>query len=240
MVSAATADAFLLATNGPSCLLEPRSNRSVHFGCKRTDKFKTAVWPPPVAGGRVVLLPGSALALVAAPFLPRLVYEGFPAQRWPCIRSSRDRKGQHVRTPARQRFFRESHQRKIQVAPEDRGGAAPAGLQGGKLQARHFAAGSGPETRFNSFSMVKSLVGALVLRARADGLIGDLADPIGNYLPAIGDETFRAVPIDRFLRMRSGVALETAGLMNEDQLKPVEDLCNQPVQPARAPAHERS
>ncbi|MCP5000659.1 MAG: serine hydrolase [Hyphomicrobiales bacterium] len=116
---------------------------------------------------------------------------------------------------------------------DERGGSALLIWQGGELRGQHFDAGVTPETRFNSFSMVKSLVGALVLRAHADGLIGNLADPIGTYLPDIGDDTFRRVPIDRFLTMRSGVALETGDLkaMSDAELKPIEDYALNPFSP---------
>lgn len=69
------------------------------------------------------------------------------------------------------------------------GGRALLFSQGGVLRAEAYGDGAGRETLLNSYSMVKSLVGALVLRAVADGRIAgldtDLRDILGPQAPAI-------------------------------------------------------
>ena len=50
-----------------------------------------------------------------------------------------------------------------------------------------------------------------MLKARAEGRIASLDDPIGTYLPGLGDASFRAIPITQFLRMTSGIVFEADG-----------------------------
>ncbi len=87
--------------------------------------------------------------------------------------------------------------------------------QGAKVRLEHYADGFGPDAKFNSYSMVKSLVGALVLRAHAEGKIAALDDPVGRYLPDLGDASFRDTPILALLRMRSGIAFEPDGVKSD-------------------------
>ncbi|MEM9107790.1 MAG: serine hydrolase [Pseudomonadota bacterium] len=163
------------------------------------------------------------IALVFAPFLPRLLREGAPQTRWPANGHHVVVKGTIDASASSATIVPDVLQRSKALFDE-RGGHALLIWQGGELRGQHFAAGADAGTRFNSFSMVKSLVGALVLRARADGLIGDLEDPIGDYLPTLGDAALRQVPIAQFLTMRSGVALEAVDPKSEQEseLKPVE------------------
>jgi CubicO group peptidase (beta-lactamase class C family) len=91
---------------------------------------------------------------------------------------------------------------------EEKDGKALLIFQGGKLRFEHYAQGFDKASRLNSYSMIKSLVGALVLKAHAEGKIQSLEDPIGAYLPKLGDAGVRAVPIIDFLSMRSGIAFE--------------------------------
>ncbi|MDA7946118.1 MAG: beta-lactamase family protein [Hyphomicrobiaceae bacterium] len=90
----------------------------------------------------------------------------------------------------------------------DKAGRALLIYQDGKLKLEHYANGIEPDARFNSYSMVKSLIGALVLRAHVDGRIADLNDPVGAYLHGLGDDKFGRTPILSFLRMRSGVIFD--------------------------------
>ncbi|MEX3008473.1 serine hydrolase domain-containing protein [Hoeflea sp. TYP-13] len=175
----------------------------------------------------------AAVVFLAAPYLPRLLYEGYPAQRWPAS-------GSHVTVAGSDTDpLPDVSDRtgplgvRSKALFEERGGHAMLIWQGGELRTRHFSNGADANTRFNSFSMVKSLIGALILRAHADGLIADLSNPIGLYLSNIGDDSLRRVPIERFLTMRSGVALETVDIKAtpEAELKPIEDYALNPFSP---------
>ena len=148
-------------------------------------------------------------AVVYAPYLPRLLTERYPEPRWPTagafatvtgvssapLKSASRSRSRALDPKARQLF-------------SERSGRALLVYQGGKLELEHYADGVDEGTRFNSYSMVKSLVGALVLRAHAEGRIAKLEDPISAYLPGLGDDEFGRTPILSILRMRSGVIFE--------------------------------
>lgn len=175
------------------------------------------ITPLRLAALALLVLPGIALA--AAPWLPRSLAEGYPAPRWPAA-------GHHAAiagapTP-----------RPLTVADT---GLAPLSAQAGqlatasagkallvhhrgRLKLEHYAADASADTRFNSYSMAKSLVGALVLKALAEGRIASLDDPIGRYLPQLGDAAVRARPIRSYLAMRSGLDFETGGPKDRTQM----------------------
>lgn len=159
----------------------------------------------------VVVLAGVVVA-VKAPYLPRMVSEGFPAAEWPASGSFADIAGAgppaDLATGAKPVAF-DPRGRSLFDNSE---GKALLVYQGGRLRFEHYAAGYDAATRFNSYSVVKSLVGALVLKAHAEGRIASLDDPIGSYLGGFGDARFRAVPIVDFLTMRSGVIFEEDGV----------------------------
>ena len=162
--------------------------------------------PAPLAVIAIALL-----VYVTAPYLPRLIYEGYPARQWPASGSYMTVPGNVEPKPYRSAASLKVSAR-AQTLFEQNGGTALLVWQGGVLQAEHYAPGYDRRTRFNSFSMVKSLVGALVLRAHAEGRIADLSDPVGDYMTDIGDARFRSVPIERFLAMRSGVVFDNNGV----------------------------
>lgn len=80
----------------------------------------------------------------------------------------------------------------------------------GKLKLEYYASGMDADTRFNSFSMVKSLVGVLLLKAVEDGKIGGLHMPLGTFLPEIKDASLKTLPLKNVLDMRSGIAFEVS------------------------------
>jgi CubicO group peptidase (beta-lactamase class C family) len=152
-------------------------------------------------------------ALIYAPYLPRLMSEGYPAMTWPAAGSFVPVRGA---TEPASPISIEMKSSKLHPAGrrlfEERQGKALLIYQGGKLRLEHYAEGFQSDTKVNSYSMVKSLVGALVLRAHADGRIQSLRDPVGRYLTELGDTEFRAIPILAFLQMRSGVVYEPDGV----------------------------
>lgn len=153
-----------------------------------------------------------ALALAWAPYLPRLAFEGYPPETWPATGSfarvdgvqqrSKDVRVDPSDTPidprGRQLF-------------EESGGRALLVYQGGRLRLERYGNGASKATRLNSYSLAKSLVGALVLRAHADGLIANLDDPIGLYITDLPGADLRSLSILALLRMRSGIVFEDPG-----------------------------
>ena len=156
-----------------------------------------------------VLLVGGALsAFAAAPYLPRLLAEGYPERQWPAAGHFALVAGQSE-APA----FPSSAQtaRLVPWAQKlfaDSEGTALLAWRAGDFVLEHYADGGDRQTRFNSYSMVKSLVGVLVLRAVSLGLIDNLQQPLNAHLPGIGDEAFGRLPLSDFLFMRSGVRFE--------------------------------
>ncbi|RMC33721.1 serine hydrolase domain-containing protein [Paracoccus alkanivorans] len=141
--------------------------------------------------------------LILSLFAPQvfvLAREGFPGALWPAV-------GDYARVEGAESAF-----------DPPRGGDAPAASRasfdqqagrallvdnGERLQVEIYADGLDRDIRLNSYSMVKSLVGALVLRAIADGKIDNLDDKIAVYL---GSDTPDA-SIREALTMTSGLKL---------------------------------
>lgn len=73
----------------------------------------------------------------------------------------------------------------------------------GALALEHYEAGADETTRFNSFSMAKSLVGALIYRALAEGKLQSLDQTLGELLP--DDHGIAHVTLRRLLAMRAGI-----------------------------------
>ncbi|MDX2264950.1 MAG: serine hydrolase [Hyphomicrobiales bacterium] len=154
---------------------------------------------------------GGCVALtvaIAAPHVPALVWEGYPSAVWPA-------RGAFATIDSVSRPASFSPSPSLTLAPAlaeahaKRGTHALLVYQRGALRLAHYAPGFDAHTRFNSFSMSKALVGALALKAHADGLLPDLSAPVGPYLPD-APESVRAVPIQAFLDMQSGIGLEPA------------------------------
>lgn len=140
----------------------------------------------------------AAGVLAYAPYLPDLVAEGFPRPEWPARGAFAQVAGaaapadlgdapQATLSPGLARLFSES------------GGKALLVYQGGRLRLEHYAPGFSADTLFNSYSLAKSLVGILALRAIMRGEIAGLDTPLAGL-----DVTPREL-----LDMKSGIVFET-------------------------------
>ena len=78
-------------------------------------------------------------------------------------------------------------------------------LKDGKVVLEDYELGSGPETRWPSFSMAKSVSSTLVGAAVQQGLIKSLDEPITKYLPELKGGAYEGVSIRNILQMASGV-----------------------------------
>ena len=153
---------------------------------------------------------------VFAPQVWVLAREGFPAEIWPAEGEFVTVAGGGVGAAGPFADLPEAAQTRLLES----GGRALLVDRGGEM-----LAGYGPdidaETRMNSFSLVKSLVGALVLRAHADGLVPDLDVPLADYL---GADAPRAT-LREALEMRSGL------IVGGEPAKSVEDAGFSPFGP---------
>ncbi len=161
--------------------------------------------------------------LVFAPQVFVLAGEGFPSATWPApgafhVVAGRDK----APLPNSVRPIPKAAQHRLLEAE----GKALLLDGAGRTLKAGFAPGIDPETRFNSYSLVKSLVGVLVLRAIADGHISGpeakLQDLLGKDAPN--------VTLAEALAMTSGLALYGEP-PKENVAKPLDDNQFSPFSP---------
>jgi CubicO group peptidase (beta-lactamase class C family) len=75
----------------------------------------------------------------------------------------------------------------------------------GKLRLERYGLGFGPEGRWTSFSVAKSLTSTLVGAAVKDGAIASLDDKVSRYIPEMKGSAYDDVSIRQLLTMTSGV-----------------------------------
>jgi len=78
-------------------------------------------------------------------------------------------------------------------------------LKDGTIALEDYELGAGPDTRWASFSMAKSIASTLTGAALADGLISSLDDPVDRYVTALRGGGYQGVTIRQILTMSSGV-----------------------------------
>ncbi len=157
-------------------------------------------------GGLVALGLGVA-ALHYAPYLPRLIWEGYPQATWPAPGSYIQVDG-GAGSPLIADRALASPNRALSAHFNEKRGRALLVARNGRLVMEHYAEGITRETRLNSYSLVKSLTGALMLRAVAEGKIAGRDVPIGTLLPAFAGKDIGTLPLCRLLDMRSGIVFE--------------------------------
>ncbi|MBU1308439.1 MAG: beta-lactamase family protein [Gammaproteobacteria bacterium] len=79
-------------------------------------------------------------------------------------------------------------------------------LHHGAIVFEQYLLGNGPDTRWMSMSVVKSITATLIGAAIQDGLINSIDDPIVNYLPRFNGTAYDGVTVKHLLKMSSGVA----------------------------------
>ena len=91
-------------------------------------------------------------------------------------------------------------------------------LQDGKVRLERYAHGYGPEGRWTSFSVAKSVTSTLVGAAIKDGYIKSIDDPVTRYIPDLAGAGYDGVTVRQLLTMTSGVR------WNEDYTDPKSDV----------------
>jgi CubicO group peptidase (beta-lactamase class C family) len=79
-------------------------------------------------------------------------------------------------------------------------------LKNGEIALERYGMGSGPETRWMSFSSAKSMTSTLCGSALHDGAIASLDDRCDLYLPRLRGSAYEGVTVHNVMRMCSGVA----------------------------------
>jgi CubicO group peptidase (beta-lactamase class C family) len=88
-----------------------------------------------------------------------------------------------------------------------------------------YARGFGPEQRWTSFSVAKSITSTLVGAAVKDGYIKTLDDPVIRYIPELAGSAYDGVSVRQVLTMTSGVR------WNEDYSNPRSDVARMLTEP---------
>ncbi|MEM9426914.1 MAG: serine hydrolase [Pseudomonadota bacterium] len=169
-----------------------------------------------VATAALAMIVLASLA-VYAPQALVLARDGFPSATWTGEgRFARVQGVQQEDAPIAPDIPQAAHKRFT-----DSGGRALLVDRGGRVAFETYGAGISSRDRLNSFSLIKSLVGALALKAVADGRIAHLGTPLRHILgPDVPDVT-----LDDALRMQTGLKV------NGEPAKPVEDAGFSPFSP---------
>ena len=88
----------------------------------------------------------------------------------------------------------------------------------GKLRLERYGLGFGPDGRWTSFSVAKSITSTLVGAALKDGAIRSMDDKVSEYLPQMKGSAYDEVSIRQLMTMTSGVR------WNEDYADPASDV----------------
>lgn len=91
-------------------------------------------------------------------------------------------------------------------------------IKNGEIVLERYAMGNGPETKWVSYSIAKSVVSLLVGAAIRDGYIGGVDDMVTDYVPLLRGTAYEGVTIRNVLQMASGVE------WNEDYTDPDADV----------------
>lgn len=83
-------------------------------------------------------------------------------------------------------------------------------LQDGRVRFERYTDGYGPEGRWTSFSVAKSITSTLVGAAIRSGAIGSTGDRVADYLPGLAGSAYDDVTLHQLLTMTSGVAWNEA------------------------------
>lgn len=92
-------------------------------------------------------------------------------------------------------------------------------LKNGEIALERYGMGSGPESRWTSFSIAKSMTATLVGAALHDGAIGSLDDACDLYLPQLRGSAYEGVTLCNLLRMASGVAWDEGDNSDGDDVR---------------------
>jgi CubicO group peptidase (beta-lactamase class C family) len=157
----------------------------------------------------LVVLGGSTVAALAyAPYLPQLVFDGYPSLIGPAKAKVVPIEGiEHPRDLGS--AMTATVDATLQTLFDNSEGRALLVFHRGRLLLEHYGSGVTPDTPLNSYSIAKSLVGALVYKALAEGRLASLDATLGETLPEFRDDPVSGVTIRSLLVMRSGLSFET-------------------------------
>jgi CubicO group peptidase (beta-lactamase class C family) len=98
-------------------------------------------------------------------------------------------------------------------------------LHNGAVRLERYALSGGPDTRWHSFSIAKSITSTLVGAAMKDGHIRSLDDPVTQYIAGLRGSAYEGVTVRQLLTMTSGVR------WNEDYTDLTSDVARMYAEP---------
>ena len=133
----------------------------------------------------VVLFVGVAGLYAFAPYLAALVLEGSPSLTWRDVGQYAEVKGASPPSVIGTTSATELEQTLDAMFTES-GGRALLAAQNGAIMLEHYSPGTNSVTRLNSFSIAKSLTGALIFKALARRGLRALIKPLASCCPRRG------------------------------------------------------
>jgi CubicO group peptidase (beta-lactamase class C family) len=91
-------------------------------------------------------------------------------------------------------------------------------IKDGQIVLERYGLGRGPNDRWTSFSVAKSVTSTLIGAAIKDGKIAGLDDPVTRYIPELKGSAYEGVTVRQLITMTSGVK------WNEDYADPKSDV----------------
>ena len=141
-----------------------------------------------------------------APYIPQMIAEGPPDLIWSGRSAYSEVSGGPEADRLRIAVRSESYDGALQDLFEGSEGVALLAARDGRLDIEHYAEGVTADTRINSYSMVKSLVAALVFKAIAEGRISGREALLGEFVPEA--KGLANLTLERLLTMRAGIHFE--------------------------------
>ncbi|SMX29691.1 Beta-lactamase [Pelagimonas phthalicica] len=179
-------------------------------------------WKIWLISGIGVAITATLLVFLLAPQLVVLAKEGFPDAHWPAPGTFKTVSGRPFVEPDKAADVPQPAMLRLQEAA----GLALLVDQGGQLARETYLGGHDRAARFNSYSLVKSLIGVLALRAVADGKIDGLDTPLRQVLGAEAPD----ISLREALIMTSGLVLYGEP-PKEDLAKSLDDAQFSPLSP---------
>jgi len=153
----------------------------------------------------VVATTGLAVAFVSRPWSAAALAEGYPSRTWPAegnfVQQGEILDPDPVPRPSQLGSD-------FETAFADSGGMAFVVAEAGEVIFAKYGEDYGADTEFNSYSMAKSLVGLLAIKALSDGAIEGLDTTIGELWSDPEGSEITSVTVGELLDMKSGIAFE--------------------------------
>lgn len=166
-----------------------------------------------------------SVTLVRNPYIAVALSEGFPAAVWPSKGAfaelgkltsptkfdlSRSNTG-NIQNGTKSTGSKSTGSKQLEHLFKNSQGSALLVVRDGAIELELFSAGFNDTTKFNSYSLVKSLVGALVFKAVADKKIQSLDAQLGTIFIEFENSPIGSTSLRSLLNMTSKIQFEATG-----------------------------